>query len=312
MRTPTVRELRAGVPELPSHATIRRMYGSASRMYEEHGYRVRKRGGQPGRRTTLARDSFGRFVPRAASEAPRDAGQLDGQASVVPPDAASGGQRQPCRMTFAFVVAGLLVAVALRSVRPARRRIARARLDPGRETRTTRSSSSTSSTPRSRGRSGGMRAGPTRRRCTTGPSTTRRSSRRAIRSSSARSRTSCSRTPATPCGSRRWSAARTARAAPRSPPAVLDRLLPLATARLVIENDFRRDLEPELWDGDANTKEIQLAGARIDELGLLPAPFPIERPARRARHAPRQAPLRHRRPLVRQPLRSARTRDASG
>ncbi len=65
LRTPTVRELRAGVAELPSHATIRRMYGSASRMYEEHGYRVRARGGQPGRRTTLARDSFGRFLPRA-------------------------------------------------------------------------------------------------------------------------------------------------------------------------------------------------------------------------------------------------------
>ena len=58
--------------------------------------------------------------------------------------------------------------------------------------------------------------------------------------------------------------------------AVLDRLLPLATARLVIENDFRRDLEPELWEGDAQTAEIQRAGARIDELGLLPAPFPID------------------------------------
>jgi Class II Aldolase and Adducin N-terminal domain len=58
--------------------------------------------------------------------------------------------------------------------------------------------------------------------------------------------------------------------------AVLDRLLPLATARLVIENDFRRDLEPELWDGDEHTAEIQRAGARIDELGLLPAPFPID------------------------------------
>ena len=58
--------------------------------------------------------------------------------------------------------------------------------------------------------------------------------------------------------------------------AVVDRLLPLATARLVIENDFRRDLEPELWDGDAQHREIQRAGARLDELGLLPAPFPIE------------------------------------
>jgi hypothetical protein len=64
LRTPTVRELRAGVAELPSHATIRRMYGSASRMYEEHGYRVRQSGGQPGRRTTLDRDPFGRFLPR--------------------------------------------------------------------------------------------------------------------------------------------------------------------------------------------------------------------------------------------------------
>lgn len=64
LRTPTVRELRAGVAELPSHATIRRMYGSASRMYEEHGYRVRPCGGQPGRRTTLERDPFGRFLPR--------------------------------------------------------------------------------------------------------------------------------------------------------------------------------------------------------------------------------------------------------
>src|SRR5664279_1655022 len=58
--------------------------------------------------------------------------------------------------------------------------------------------------------------------------------------------------------------------------AVLDRLLPLATAKLVIENDFHRDLEPELWEGDAQTAEIQRAGARIDELGLLPAPFPID------------------------------------
>ena len=57
---------------------------------------------------------------------------------------------------------------------------------------------------------------------------------------------------------------------------VLDRLLPLATARLVIENEFRRDLEAGLWEGDAQTAEIATAGRRIDELGLLPAPFPIE------------------------------------
>lgn len=57
---------------------------------------------------------------------------------------------------------------------------------------------------------------------------------------------------------------------------VLDRLLPLATARLVIENEFRRDLEPSLWDGNVHTDEIAAAGKQIDELGLLPAPFPID------------------------------------
>jgi ribulose-5-phosphate 4-epimerase/fuculose-1-phosphate aldolase len=58
--------------------------------------------------------------------------------------------------------------------------------------------------------------------------------------------------------------------------AVAQRLLPLATSRLVIENEFRADLEPELWDGDEITGAIGEAGRRLDALGLLPAPFPIE------------------------------------
>ena len=58
--------------------------------------------------------------------------------------------------------------------------------------------------------------------------------------------------------------------------AVAERLLPLATSRLVIENEFRADLEPELWEGDELTREIGEAGRRLDALGLLPAPFPIE------------------------------------
>ncbi|HZO97937.1 MAG TPA: class II aldolase/adducin family protein [Gaiellaceae bacterium] len=58
--------------------------------------------------------------------------------------------------------------------------------------------------------------------------------------------------------------------------AVVERLRPLATARLVIDNEFRPDLEPELRDGDELTREIGEAGRRLDRLGLLPAPFPIE------------------------------------
>jgi len=57
---------------------------------------------------------------------------------------------------------------------------------------------------------------------------------------------------------------------------VAERLLPLARARLVIDNEFVRDLEPELWNGDACTAQIAAAGQRLDRLGLLPTPFPIE------------------------------------
>jgi ribulose-5-phosphate 4-epimerase/fuculose-1-phosphate aldolase len=57
---------------------------------------------------------------------------------------------------------------------------------------------------------------------------------------------------------------------------VVARLEPLATSHLVIDNEFRDDLEPELWRGDALTFEIGQAGRRLEQLGLLPAPFPVE------------------------------------
>ncbi|HEY7536966.1 MAG TPA: class II aldolase/adducin family protein [Gaiellaceae bacterium] len=57
---------------------------------------------------------------------------------------------------------------------------------------------------------------------------------------------------------------------------VVEHLLPLAGARLVIDNEFRTDLELALWDGDDLTEQIREAGQEIDSFGLLPAPFPIE------------------------------------
>jgi ribulose-5-phosphate 4-epimerase/fuculose-1-phosphate aldolase len=54
------------------------------------------------------------------------------------------------------------------------------------------------------------------------------------------------------------------------------RLHPLATAELVIDNEFVPDLPPHLWDGDEFTRQLSEAGKRLDALGLLPAPFPIQ------------------------------------
>ena len=57
---------------------------------------------------------------------------------------------------------------------------------------------------------------------------------------------------------------------------VIERLAPLARSKLVIDNEFRTDLEEELWTGDEITEEIREAGTRMGDLDLLPAPFPIE------------------------------------
>jgi ribulose-5-phosphate 4-epimerase/fuculose-1-phosphate aldolase len=58
--------------------------------------------------------------------------------------------------------------------------------------------------------------------------------------------------------------------------AVIERLAPLARSKLVIDNEFRTDLEEELWAGDEVVEDIKQAGARLGDLDLLPAPFPIE------------------------------------
>jgi ribulose-5-phosphate 4-epimerase/fuculose-1-phosphate aldolase len=63
---------------------------------------------------------------------------------------------------------------------------------------------------------------------------------------------------------------------PDEPHEIYERLEPLATSRLVIDNEWIPDLEPELWDGDDVTEDIAAAGRRLDELDLLPSPFPVE------------------------------------
>lgn len=56
---------------------------------------------------------------------------------------------------------------------------------------------------------------------------------------------------------------------------IYERLLPLASSQLVIDNEFHPDLPPDLWNGDELTRQLSDAGKRLDALNLLPAPFPI-------------------------------------
>lgn len=53
------------------------------------------------------------------------------------------------------------------------------------------------------------------------------------------------------------------------------RLEPLASSHLIIDNVFDPDLPPDLWDGTPQTDELIWASRQIDSLQLLPAPFPI-------------------------------------
>ncbi len=60
-------------------------------------------------------------------------------------------------------------------------------------------------------------------------------------------------------------------------PQVFTRIEPLAASQLVIANEFVPDLPASLHDGDAQTAQMLAAGRALDELDLLPAPFPIEK-----------------------------------
>jgi len=57
---------------------------------------------------------------------------------------------------------------------------------------------------------------------------------------------------------------------------VYARIAPMASSTLVIDNSFQPDLPEGLWNGDALTESIFRAGRRLDELDLLPAPFPMD------------------------------------
>ncbi|RYM05622.1 class II aldolase/adducin family protein [Sporolactobacillus sp. THM7-7] len=57
---------------------------------------------------------------------------------------------------------------------------------------------------------------------------------------------------------------------------VYHRLEPVASSQLVIDNDFIDDLQEDLWDGNEITQKMGRSGKKLDDMHLLPAPFPIE------------------------------------
>lgn len=54
------------------------------------------------------------------------------------------------------------------------------------------------------------------------------------------------------------------------------RLEPLTSARLVINNQFSDDLPATLWQGDRMTAALSESGKKLDDMNLLPAPFPLD------------------------------------
>jgi ribulose-5-phosphate 4-epimerase/fuculose-1-phosphate aldolase len=58
---------------------------------------------------------------------------------------------------------------------------------------------------------------------------------------------------------------------------IYQRLEPVASAQLVIDNHFIDDLDQNLWKGNNITQKMFNAGKKLDEMNLLPAPFPLEK-----------------------------------
>ncbi|PLR77121.1 ribulose phosphate epimerase [Bacillus sp. V3-13] len=58
---------------------------------------------------------------------------------------------------------------------------------------------------------------------------------------------------------------------------IYERLEPVASAQLVIDNEFAEDLDENLWNGNEVTQTMYKSGKKLDEMNLLPAPFPLEK-----------------------------------
>lgn len=59
------------------------------------------------------------------------------------------------------------------------------------------------------------------------------------------------------------------------PQSLYDRVAPLATSHLVIDNLFDEDLPQELWNGNQTTDEMRDASRTLASWNLFPAPYPV-------------------------------------
>jgi ribulose-5-phosphate 4-epimerase/fuculose-1-phosphate aldolase len=70
---------------------------------------------------------------------------------------------------------------------------------------------------------------------------------------------------------------------------LIERIDPIASSVLVINNIYDEDLDASLWQGDELTRDLSGAGKKLADWDLLPAPFPIDEilPPRDLRHVKR-------------------------
>ncbi len=57
---------------------------------------------------------------------------------------------------------------------------------------------------------------------------------------------------------------------------IYERLQPLTCSKLVIDNHYSEDLPTALWEGNQTTLSLMESGKRLDNMKLLPAPFPLD------------------------------------
>lgn len=60
------------------------------------------------------------------------------------------------------------------------------------------------------------------------------------------------------------------------PDEIYEKIKPIISSNFATDNRFVQDLPEELWNGSEITEQISIYGKVLDELGVLPVPFPLK------------------------------------